>query len=70
MKLEALKQFIQKRGDTQTELAQALRLNRTTLNRKLNERDGAALTFPEMQAIATYYNIPLAECEALFFGEH
>jgi len=65
--LEALKQLIQKRGDTQDGLAKALGIHRTTFNYKLNERNGKAFTENDMQVISEYYNIPLDQREALFF---
>jgi len=65
--LEALKQLIQKRGDTQDGLAKALGIHRTTFNYKLNERNGKAFTENDMQVISEYYNIPLDQRKALFF---
>ena len=66
-KLEALKRFIHKMGDTQADLAKALGMGRTTLCLKLNETGARALTIRDMEAISEHYNIPLDQREALFF---
>ena len=63
----SLKRLITVYGDTQARLAEALSLSRSTLNSKLNKRNGACLTYGEIMKIIGRYRLELTRCADLFF---
>lgn len=64
-----LKIYMKRFGDTQSTLAESLCLSRSRLNAKINERNNAAFTQPEISTIKTRYNLTASEVESIFF-EH
>ncbi|MDO4301224.1 MAG: XRE family transcriptional regulator [Clostridia bacterium] len=56
-----------KNGDTQGALASAMGLSLSRLNAKINEREGAAFTQPEMEFIIKRYELSNDEAIQIFF---
>jgi DNA-binding XRE family transcriptional regulator len=55
-------------GDTQSDLASAIGISRTRLSAKINERDNAAFTQPEIAAIKKRYSLSGEQVDAIFFA--
>lgn len=56
-----------KSGDTQGTLASAMGLSLSRLNAKINEREGASFTQPEMEFIIERYKLSNDEAIQIFF---
>lgn len=56
-------------GDTQGTLANALGISRTALNYKINERNGAAFTQPELMLLKERYQLSAKRLEEIFFAK-
>lgn len=56
-----------KNGDTQGTLASAMGLSLSRLNAKINEREHAAFTQPEMEFIIERYKLSNDEAAQIFF---
>lgn len=56
-----------KNGDTQSTLANAMGLSLSRLNAKINEREGASFTQPEMEFIIERYKLTNEEAIQVFF---
>lgn len=56
-------------GDSQSTLAKAMGLSRTRLNAKINERDGATFTQPEISFICLRYNLSAQRIKEIFFNQ-
>ena len=59
--------LLKRYGDTQETLATFLGISRTCLNSKVNERNGASFTQPELKAIKEKYNLSVEEFNRVFF---
>lgn len=55
-------------GDTQSSLAAAMGLSRVRLNAKINERDGASFTQPEISFIRERYKLNADGINLIFFN--
>ena len=55
-------------GDTQSSLANALGISRGCLNSKINERQCASFSQPEIVAIKKRYNLSADDIENIFFN--
>lgn len=58
-KYEGLKDVLRKKNISQRELANAVDMQRTTLNIKINRYDGRDFTLREAQKISNYLNISI-----------
>ena len=65
----SLESVMKKYGDTQESLAEYLGMTRTSFNKKINERDGASFTQPEIKAIKDKYELSADELNKIFFTE-
>lgn len=54
-------------GDTQSDLAAAIGLSRPRLSAKINERNNAAFTQPEIAAIKHRYSLSSEQIDDIFF---
>lgn len=63
-----LESIMKRFGDTQAVLATYLGLSRTRFNVKLNERNNASFTQPEIKAIKDRYNLSAEQVSAIFFA--
>lgn len=61
---------LREHGDTQSDLAFAIGLSRTRLSMKINSKDGAVFTQPEILAIKKRYNMDDTLLNAIFFEEY
>lgn len=64
-----IKAQMQREGITQHELARRIKINPSTLNRKINNEDGGKLTLKEAQRIADALKIPDEERVNIFFAK-
>ena len=64
-----IKAFMKRRNITQAELATAIRINISTLNKKINNVSGEKLTLKEAQEIADVLEIPDFERTNIFFAK-
>lgn len=64
-----LESVMKKYGDTQATLAKVLGISRTCFNNKINERDDACFTQPEMKAIKNRYNLTANDIDEIFFAK-
>ena len=55
-------------GDTQADLAGAIGISRTRLSAKINERDNASFTQPEIAMIKQRYQLTSGEIDRIFFN--
>lgn len=62
-----LKYEMDKFGDNQSTLADAMGLSRTRLNYKINEKYGAVFTQPELKFIKDRYKLSAQRMEEIFF---
>jgi len=69
VKTREIKAFMQRKGITQVELAAAIKINPSTLNRKINNESGEKLTLKEAQGIADTLEIPDTERISIFFAK-
>ena len=63
-----LKAWLKRAGMIQTDLAAALGINPSTLNRKINDESGEALTVSEANEICRVLRIPRSAAPAIFFN--
>lgn len=70
MNKKTLESVMKKFGDTQESLAEYLGIARTSFNKKINERDGASFTQPEIKAIKDKYGLSADELNKIFFAEN
>ena len=70
MNKEAFNYEMKKYGDTQAVLAIAMGLSRTRLNAKLNEKNGASFTQPEISFIRNRYQLSDQSVITIFFAEN
>lgn len=64
-----LKSVIVEFGDTQATLSAAMGISLSRFNAKLNERDGAAFTQPEISFIVSRYHLTDEKAMAIFFAK-
>jgi hypothetical protein len=69
MDKKELESFMKKNGDTQSTLASFLGITRTCFNKKLNERNGASFTQPEIMAMKRKYNLTADDVNLIFFAD-
>lgn len=67
MNKKLLKSAMAAYGDTQATLADAMGISLSRFNAKVNERDGAAFTQPEMDFIIARYRFSGETALAVFF---
>ena len=67
MNAPLLKGLMVSNGDTQEKLAEFLGISLSRFNAKLNERDGAAFTQPEITAMVERYHMNSETAMAVFF---
>lgn len=70
VKTREIKAFMQRKGITQAELAAVIKINPSTLNRKINNESGERLTLKEAQKIADTLEIPDMERVNIFFAQN
>lgn len=68
VKVNEIKAQMRRQGITQAKLAGILKLNPSTLNRKINNIDGENLTVKEATKIITALQIPNDLIESIFFS--
>jgi transcriptional regulator with XRE-family HTH domain len=64
-----IKAQMQRKGMTQQHLAQAMGINPTTLNRKINNEEGNLLTVDEANKIKKVLEIPESMLQIIFFAD-
>lgn len=69
VKTREIKAQMLRAGITQHELAQIIKINPSTLNRKINNESGDKLTLKEAQGIADALKIPEEERMNIFFAK-
>ena len=69
VKTREIKAQMQRIGITQAELARKIKIDPSTLNRKINNESGEKLTLKEAQGIADALKIPDAERVNIFFAQ-
>ncbi len=68
MNKKELESVMKKYGDTQSTLAKALSISRTRLNSKINEKQNASFTQPEIAAIRKRYELTASQIDTIFFN--
>ena len=68
MNKNELEAIMKRFGDTQETLANALGISRACLNSKINERNDASFTQPEIQRIKQRYSLTCSQLETVFFA--
>lgn len=69
VKTREIKAQMLRAGITQHELARIIKINPSTLNRKINNESGDKLTLKEAQGIADALKIPEEERMSIFFAK-
>ena len=70
MNKEEFKAEMCRNGDTQSTLAKAMGISRTSLNAKINERNDASFTQPEIAFIRSRYNLTSERIDIIFFSTY
>jgi len=70
MNKNELEAIMKRFGDTQETLADALGISRVCLNSKINERNNASFTQPEIQRIKARYDLTCTQLEEIFFNQN
>ena len=68
MNKNELQSVMRRFGDTQEILAAAMKISRTTLNKKINEQGNAAFTQSEINFIRERYSLSPESVMAIFFN--
>lgn len=66
--VKEIKAQLKRAGMTQTELAKSVKMDPSTLNRKINNTEGETLTVKEATRIAETLNIPRDMLTNIFFA--
>ncbi len=66
----SLESIMKKFGDTQSSLAEYLGITRTSINKKINEKNGSSFTQPEMKAIIDKYSLSADDINEIFFANN
>lgn len=69
MNINALRSKMALYGDNGGDLAEYLKISRTTLSSKMNETNGAEFTQGEIQKIKERYKLNSKEVDEIFFDE-
>lgn len=69
MNKRKLKEILKEKGESQTQLAEALGLSRVTLSRKISEKNSASFTLPEISFIRKRYNLSDEVASEIFFAD-
>ena len=59
---------MKRHGDRQSDLADAIGLSRTRLSAKINEKNGASFSQPEISAIKRRYDLSDRDIVIIFFS--
>lgn len=55
-------------GETCSDAANVIGVTRVTFSKKINEKDGASFTQPEILAIKNHYNLNAEQVDLIFFA--
>lgn len=68
MNINKIKARIRELGKTQSDVANGLKINSSTFNRKINRADGYYLSIKEARELIEYLDIPIEEVSLYFFN--
>lgn len=68
MNINKIKARMRELGKTQSDVANSLKINSSTFNRKINRADGYYLSIKEARELIEYLDIPIEEVSLYFFN--